>query len=296
MTLILMGINERGVWQCSDRRVTLRKSGRETVLDDDSIKHVDLRFPDGSALLAYAGLAYLGTQHVSEWVVETLIGKQFSIVEALEKIRDRATADIGSRVHHDFLLGGFQNGMPWAARITNGAPRSDYLCVPPLGSFEMGGCGITSPMVFFAGASRAVVPDDVKKVEQAVAANSAQKDLRRLLASVNRRAARAKHPHARYISEGCVSVSLDRNGGTSYQIFHWKGFPERQPAIPSVWFGADTTTPDTAIPGLRRALLKMTFKTPEAEAEYERVAGEWEQALLAETGEHPRRLQPPKEH
>jgi hypothetical protein len=54
MTLILMGVTERGVWQCSDRRVTLRKGGQETVIDDDSIKHVDLRFHDGSALLAYA--------------------------------------------------------------------------------------------------------------------------------------------------------------------------------------------------------------------------------------------------
>jgi hypothetical protein len=231
MTLVLMAVNERGVWQCSDRRVTLRERERERgrvrerAIDDDSIKHVSLRFPDGSALLAYTGLAYLGNQHVSEWVVETLTGKQLSIMQALEAIRDRATAEIGSLTHHDFLLGGFQNRRPWAARITNGAPCADYLGLPPRRRFEMGGGGITRPMVFCAGAYGSVTPKDMRTIETALTANAAPEDLRRLLASVNRRAARAEHEHARYVSEGCVSVSLDPEGGTSSQFFHWKPHP-----------------------------------------------------------------------
>jgi hypothetical protein len=149
-------------------------------------------------------------------------------------------------------------------------------------------------MVFCAGAYGSVTPKDMRTIETALTANAAPEDLRRLLASVNRRAARAEHEHARYVSEGCVSVSLDPDGGTSSQIFHWKPHPERQPAIPSVSFGADTTTPDTALPGLRRALLQITFKTPEAEAEYERLATEWEQERLAELGEQRQRLDPPR--
>jgi hypothetical protein len=254
-----MAVSERGIWQCSDRRVTLREGQRERVIDDDSIKHVDLRFADGSALLAYTGLAYIGEQHVSEWVADTLTGKQVSVMRALEAIRDRATAEIANRVHHDFIVGGFQKGKPWAARISNSAPRPDYLSVPARPAFEMGGIGITKPMVFRAGAYSSVSASDMQTVEKALAANALPKDLRKLLATINRRAAQANHPHARYVSEGCVSVSLDADGNTAAQIFHWKPHPERQPAIPSVWFGADMTTWDTAVPGLRRALLHVTF-------------------------------------
>jgi hypothetical protein len=230
---------------------------------------------------------------VSEWVVETLLEKRLTLGEALEAIRDGATNEIGKRTHHDFLVGGFQHGKPWAVRITNCELRPDYLSVPPLSKFEISGVEVTEPMAFWAGAIGLVTAEDIQTIRQAATANAALKDVRQLLAAVNRRAARSTHPHAHLVSEGCVSVSLDPDGVMHSEVFHWKPHPERQPAVPSVWFGVDTTTPD-ALPGLLAGMLEIESGTPEAKAEAERAITDWVNARSAELRGQRQRLHRPK--
>jgi hypothetical protein len=62
MTLNLTIVSSAGVWQCSDHRLVELdpRSGQVVrVIDDFSVKHVIFRCPDGSALLAYSGRAWL---------------------------------------------------------------------------------------------------------------------------------------------------------------------------------------------------------------------------------------------
>src|SRR6266498_3536326 len=85
-----------GVWQCSDQRaawvVRNQRTGELTVIrtDDSSVKHIQFQCRDGAALLAYSGLAKVGTDDISDWLRRLLRGQSRTVDETLIRIREAA--------------------------------------------------------------------------------------------------------------------------------------------------------------------------------------------------------------
>jgi hypothetical protein len=137
MTLNIAIVNQWGVWQCSDLRLTAWPGG--VVIDDYSIKHVSVRATDGAALITYTGLGKVKGEHISGWLRRTIRGESRTVEETLSIIRDRATAQLGdvaaqAGIHHTFSVGAFLSGWPCAFLITNMDP-ADPLDRPPLKEF-----------------------------------------------------------------------------------------------------------------------------------------------------------------
>src|SRR5215203_5332540 len=116
MTLNITIVNQWGIWQCSDLRLTTWPGGK--VVDDYSIKHVAVTATDGVALITYTGLGRVGGDSVADWLRRTIRGESRTIDETLVLIREAATKKLGSpaakaRIHHAFSVGAFARGQPW---------------------------------------------------------------------------------------------------------------------------------------------------------------------------------------
>src|SRR5271154_4540188 len=98
MTFTLTLINQHGVWQSSDLRLTDPRTGE--VKDDYSTKHVGFRCTDGATLLTYAGVGSVNGVHISDWIRQFTRGESLTVDQTLIQIRERATEYLG-----DLLLG-----------------------------------------------------------------------------------------------------------------------------------------------------------------------------------------------
>jgi hypothetical protein len=97
VTFTLTLINQHGVWQSSDLRLTDPCTG--AVQDDYSCKSVGFRCPDGAALMTYSGVGRAYGVHISDWVRE-FTRREFtrgvlSVDQTIIQIRQRATEDLG---------------------------------------------------------------------------------------------------------------------------------------------------------------------------------------------------------
>lgn len=105
MTLILGIIRKDYVWQSSDNRISVNKKRR----DDDSIKHVSLRCPDGAGLLSYAGLAEIKGMMTSDWIRKLLHGQTRTLEQSLVLITEEATKEVSDKCELIMLIGAFTN-------------------------------------------------------------------------------------------------------------------------------------------------------------------------------------------
>jgi hypothetical protein len=96
MTLVMTIVAPWGVWQCSDQRVAWavpnRRTGQLDIkrVDDSSVKHIQFQCRDGTALLAYSGLAKVGTDDITDWLRRQLRGQSRTVDETLIRIREAA--------------------------------------------------------------------------------------------------------------------------------------------------------------------------------------------------------------
>jgi hypothetical protein len=255
MTLNLMAVTSRGVWQSSDNRIVQLPSGR--VLVDDSMKFVAIGCPNGFFLLTYTGAGLLRDLPLSDWIRRFAAGPPRTIAETIELIRDRANEDLArpacrAGVHHSFVLGGFEVGAPWTGVITNIERRPDWRSYPPQHTFEVGAIGlhhgekigISDPYISVTGGgAEAVSPADRNLIEKLAHANPRPAEFRRVLAAVNRRTSAARHPAAAYVSPHCVTAYLSPSGAVETNMFEWPrqlGKPLEIP-VPVIRDGIDMT-------------------------------------------------------
>jgi hypothetical protein len=71
VTLIISSISNRGVWQASDRLVSVSR----TPFDPQSNKSILAIMEDAVVALSYSGSAYVGEQPTDEWLVEKISGR-----------------------------------------------------------------------------------------------------------------------------------------------------------------------------------------------------------------------------
>lgn len=93
MSLNITIVAPWGVWQCSDHRLTDPRTGQ--LVDDTSVKHIGLYCPDGTGLLAYAGIGRVNEVCISDWVCEVLRGTTRSLVQSIDYLCEQATESIG---------------------------------------------------------------------------------------------------------------------------------------------------------------------------------------------------------
>ncbi len=122
MTFTVTLVNQHGIWQSSDLRITDPKTGQ--LVDDFSIKQLSFRCPDGAALLTYSGAGSVGGVQVSDWIRQFLRGETRTVDQTLIQIREHATRDLGPlllklKIKHMFNVGAFLGGVPWIVQIRN---------------------------------------------------------------------------------------------------------------------------------------------------------------------------------
>jgi hypothetical protein len=248
VTLNLIIINRSGIWQSADFRGTDPKSG--SIVDDYLPKHVALRCTDGSATLAYTGLAAALVQNervrISDWIRQILRGESRTVDQSLIYLRERATADLGlicmkHGIAHVFTIGAFLGGHPWIAQIRNfrfapgvlGPPVRDFITVAE--RIDDAGRSIA------LGTPDVVRPADLRTLDRVANIKPRQpKELRKLLAAINHRAA-ATRPYGHYVSPHCTTVYLPPAGEPFEHEIHAATGASKPIATPFLLFGIDMT-------------------------------------------------------
>jgi hypothetical protein len=257
LTLNLMIVNQWGVWQSSDQRATDLTTLR--VLDDTSIKHVAIICPDGTALIAYAGIAWLskpaGRVIISDWIREILRGELRTVDESLMLLRETASTDIApfcfSRgVAHMFTIGVvFTNGNPWAVQIRN-FEGPEW---PPkiFNRFEAHPIEFRDTgTAFMFGPPGSVVDADLDKLFRCAQKKpSDPKQFRKLLASINRRASLQRFSYG-LVSENCVVASMPRGGAPISYGVEGSAAISDQSRLPLLAHGIDLTQLRFGLPSL----------------------------------------------
>jgi hypothetical protein len=158
--------------------------------------------------------------------------------ELLQTIAQAATDSIGARLPHEFYIGGFENGEPFAAWVSN--IEKSWRASP---TFRWSATAVRAPLCMAAGSGRfAVSREDQEKMARASHAQARPHDLQRLLAFVNRRTAL----RAAQVSADCLSVYVAPDGSRSLRTFAWKAdsrLMSRVFELPGIWRGLDTSDP-----------------------------------------------------
>jgi hypothetical protein len=241
MTLNITVVNNFGAWQSSDHRITDPKSGR--ILDDKSMKHIVLRCPDGTALVAYAGIGRIGDITISDWLREVLRGDKRTVQESVIQIRESATADLAKLLYknammHMFSIAAFIQEKPLIIQIrnfsvtrTNNNPRlvNKFLSVAISSRL---GCSAIFPDI--------CQPEDRKMLVRIATKNPRDpKEYAKLLGMVNSRTALSNGN----VSPECVVTHMPKEGLPCHSEY-FKGKNNRidiGPNVPVVLFGVDVT-------------------------------------------------------
>lgn len=242
MTLNLTIVNETGVWQCSDHRLTSAVSGE--LVDDFSEKHLALRCRDGAALLAYAGLGRAGGVDVSQWLREILRGHSRTVDENLIAIRAAASTHLApTGIPHMFTAGAFLGGRGWLVQIRNFSawPLTSRAQILPSFETHARPLAVGEGMFTMFGDMEAVSEKD-KRLLIRVAGKRPRSpsEFSTLLAETNRRAGQVRSRST--ISPHCTTTFMPAAGEPVSTVFHDFGFsPPQFRGTPMLLFGIDTT-------------------------------------------------------
>lgn len=259
LTLNLTIVNEAGVWQCSDHRLTSAVNGE--IVDDFSEKHLAIRCRDGAALIAYAGLGQVGGVDVSQWLREILRGHSRTVDENLLAIRAAASAHLSPvGMPHMFTAGAFLGGRGWIVQIRNFARWPLTGRAQILRSFETHARPLAAGEGVFTmfGEMGSVSERDKRRLFRICGKRPRSPDeFSALLAQTNRRAAQVRSRST--ISPHCTTTYMPAAGEPVTSVFHDFGYsPPRFRGTPLLLFGIDMT-------GIEDAL--MNFSHPDFDSE-----------------------------
>lgn len=234
MTLILGVIRQDYVWQSSDNRVSIEGKKR----DDDSIKHVSLRCPDGSGLLSYAGLAEIKGVTISDWIRKILHGETRTLEQSLILIAEEATKEISDKCELIMLVAAFSNKETWLYQISN-VQGQNWTSIDK--KFSITKTPITEPVCYALGSGRShISKEDMSLLEKTKRIHPRKtEEFLNLLIGINGRTAKRD---SEQVSESCVAVVMPAKGEPFSGIVY---DPNKQSkkirTIPLVLFGIDTT-------------------------------------------------------
>jgi hypothetical protein len=281
VSLIQTLVNKYGAWQCADHRIVDLKS--RAISDDFADKAVPMICPDGAILLAYAGVgtifAYRPQRlvHLSEWVRGLWTGAAPTMLQALELLRDNATADLGELFaakhdHHRFVVAAFiTGGQPCLFFVDNFANSAEPLVMAPVRrEFTIAGntlqaMGHEAAYIAFPPI---LLPEEVEPVSQVMRREPATAEqFPSILADINRRVAQRLGPNGA-ICEHCTVISIPPAARpvSRYPFFMPPGAPLM--AAPLLLFGIDLTA-------MQNTLLERMIAQREGREEPPDRSAEW---------------------
>lgn len=243
MTFTLTLVNDHGVWQSSDLRLSDPRTG--ALVDDYSVKHVAFKCPDGSALLTYAGVGRVGPDHISDGVRSVIRGESYTVDQTLLRMRERATQDLGNllfrgNIAHMFSVGAISKDFRGVVQIRNFSVTTERGFGPLMREFVTAAQQLPVPSLGVVIAWPWWVSSADLSLLQKVAPRRPRKpkEFFGVLAGVNARTAE-RHPAA--VSRHCVLSYMPRAGGTVTTESY--GFPPGAPNVvaPFILYGIDMT-------------------------------------------------------
>lgn len=264
MTLIITAIKKDVVWQASDNRISVNRKYR----DDNSVKQLIIQYPEGTALLAWAGLAEIPDKNrtkTTQWVCEILRGETRGLRATLEQIRDRASQEISNYHLLIFSIAAFINKNPYYFEITNGP-------YPLKKNFTLYTEVVINPKAFIGGGGGDHLAYSKKSEElllKMLTKSGKPFDFENLLAVINKRISEHCSNCTATISPSCVTVFVDSSGKSSQPKGHGgKSEIGKGLVVPHVLLGIDTSE-------LMKAMLNSAKLPPE---EFRK---EWEKATIS---------------
>lgn len=215
MTLIISAVNEKGVWQISDRRLVNLNPYK--VVTDSATKMIRLDLTDGKAIIGYAGVGSVGDTEISEWLKRLFRGQKMSYREARNLLAASATRRISPRTRtaHEFSIASIVNGRPkfevvaadWPGTLWRGGdtPKGNFGSWTP--SQQIRHC------VYFSGSGRSALTRKDQRI--------AVRTLKRSILQADQLEAALVHLHrvayrklkTKTISSDCICTHIDVDGG-----------------------------------------------------------------------------------
>jgi hypothetical protein len=243
VTLCIAAVSTRHIWLSTDHRLTQYPGGQ--LYDDGSIKHLNVRCPDGSFVIGYVGLGIFENEDVSDWMRTTLRGENRTVQGHLTFLHEAANCDLAPicarlNLPHVFLAGAYIEGAPWVVGISNMDLQNPARVLP---AFWLDPFHVSDPRdphcntLFMAGAGRAAVSEEeIVLLDRALRRGpSTAQDMGRLLARTHRRAAESPHPAHRFVSSECAWTCMPPDG-ESESVNN-----RTHTTLPSMLFGIDAT-------------------------------------------------------
>lgn len=212
MTLIITAIKNETIWQSSDNRISIKRLGQKPVFrDDNSIKHVTIECPNGTALLAWTGLAELPDYKrtkTSDWISEILRGETRNLNTTLEQIRHKASEEIGDYAFLLFSIAAFLDNKPYYYEITNG--DGEKWQTKPLNKvFTLFTKEISKPEAHIGGgAMHHISRKDQDLLRRMLTVDGKPEDFGNILAGVNKRTSVHCDYCHKTVSSSCVTVYI----------------------------------------------------------------------------------------
>lgn len=235
MTLIVTVIKEDHIWQSSDNRISFSDG---SMRDDESVKHVGIKCPDGTALLGWTGHAGLvdGTG-MSEWVRAILRGETRTVLDSIELIRQKATQEIKNTRGVLFSIGTFINSLPSYYEITNFIEGKELSISD---KFTIEEIKVEKPNFYSRGSGKYHISSADKLLLSKVLKNKPRKEIEYsdLLSVINERVSKKD----KAVSASCVVVDMPIGGEPiNGKIYLGKKTRCMITIIPIIVFGIDAT-------------------------------------------------------
>jgi hypothetical protein len=229
MTFTIALVNQHGVWQSADMRLTDLKT--HELRDDYSMKHVRFRCPDGAALLTYTGVGSVNGVHLSDWLHQfsrDSDGITYTLKELLVQIRLQSTKELGEllfkrQLPHMFSVGSFMAGLPCLTLIRNFSTEhgtGSILREFNSASYSMSRGPEATGSILFPWPREFISQSDLNMLtELSTGPLREPKEISDLLASVNLRTAAAPRSNG-LVSPHCVTSYMPSSGDCVQMRLH----------------------------------------------------------------------------
>jgi hypothetical protein len=213
MTLIqFAGSPQRGLWLCVDTRVTMSHTGQ--IVDDERSKIVRVTSANGEIAFAFQGVAEIAGRPTARWIARMLAARSFTNEEALRHLVDRLEQEGPVRpglavsailADRDADGRAIQFAYFESANFDRTGRRTFGYNVLPVRDVVHGRGG--------TGAN-AIRDSDTRSVYRVLNAHSTDRDVARVLASINRSVSRrmSSGDHANTVGPDALTAYIPVNG------------------------------------------------------------------------------------
>lgn len=231
MTLIISLINKSHIWQSADNRISINGQFH----NDDSIKHISIRTPDGSALVAFTGVAELDSVKTIDWIKEVLRSETRTLMDSFNLLSSKLSQEMKAQSKPGPLLLSmaiFSGGRAFYGEITN--IKKDIRAISS--DFKTTIMEVDRSMFFVGGSgAKYITKNDIDNLLSLAEIEKKTDEVHEFLANLNKKVAKSC---SETVSESCITVDMPASGEPiSSKMHEMGGFQEH----PVLFLGIDLT-------------------------------------------------------